>query len=798
MPCPGSLPATRRCGRTPPRWIPTGSSSPSRVTWRRGSGRWRSMSWRTPMFPSLCPRTTCSRASTRRTTDDDRPRAAPRARCDGHCHRAGREPRADRLPGDPRAGAGLHPAVPVHDEQGPWGAVPRPRRRRRSGGLGSGGLGSGGLGRDGCCAEGRGGVRGRARAVRQLTGRRRRMRVHAVGLRSGLDAAANTELAVNAVTAAADDAADLVVLPEYAARFDPRGVGPEHAEPLDRGFVPALQDVARNRGVAVIAGTTLPGTTVPGTSRAVNAVVAIDAAGTLVGAYRKVHLYDAFGHRESDRLEPGPVDAAPLLLLVGGFVVGVLTCYDLRFPESARRLVDAGADVLAVPAAWAAGEHKADHWRTLLRARAIENTAYVLSGAQHVGGALARAGPEQGAPVVRLVLTRSPGGRHREHVGAGIHQAPGRLREAQVVAGQHADDEPADQEQQRRRIHRTGLEAIGLAVAERVVQVDLAVRPDQGPGGIDRDDRVDRPGGTGQRGARRSRARDHRHPAVPRHILQGRDEAAVQRFRMLRADATGIEPRGVLGQHHEVGRVVGGREDRVHGERGVGRGVEPGPEPDRVHPHPASAAGELADRPGASPDADPPLGATPVPAESSAESSAKSSAESSAATSSAWSRYCTPRTLLVMDRNSGMQASTSARVTRKPISPGLPTGSVAGAVVASTRSSAGPVVICRPPGGCPRTGHPRAERREHGSAPAHTPPPATPAPPGHAGRRRRTRRDPPGWRAPAAPRRGQRIRARHAPGWSRHVRGSHASVGRRASLRTATPAPPRPSRGGSR
>jgi len=217
------------------------------------------------------------------------------------------------------------------------------------------------------------------------------MRVHAVGLRSGLDAAANTALAVNAVLAAADDAADLVVLPEYAARFDPRGVGPEHAEPLDRGFVPALQDVARNRGVAVIAGTTAPGTTAPGTSlpgtpRAVNAVVAIDAAGTLVGAYRKVHLYDAFGHRESDRLEPGPVDAAPLLLLVGGFVVGVLTCYDLRFPESARRLVDAGADVLAVPAAWAAGEHKADHWRTLLRARAIENTAYVLGAAQQGPG----------------------------------------------------------------------------------------------------------------------------------------------------------------------------------------------------------------------------------------------------------------------------------------------------------------------------------------------------------------------------------------------------------------------------
>jgi predicted amidohydrolase len=256
------------------------------------------------------------------------------------------------------------------------------------------------------------------------------MRVYAVGLRSGLDAAANTALAVHAVTVAADDAADLVVLPEYAARFDPRGVGPEHAEPLDRGFVPALQDVARTRGVAVIAGTTLPGT-----SRAVNAVVAIDAAGTLVGVYRKVHLYDAFGHRESDRLEPGPADAAPLLLPVGGFVVGVLTCYDLRFPESARRLVDAGADVLAVPAAWAAGEHKADHWRTLLRARAIENTAYVLGAAQQGPGVT---GESMVVDPDGVVLASAPGsadsGTPGAEQGAGLVAAADLLRAVLVAA----------------------------------------------------------------------------------------------------------------------------------------------------------------------------------------------------------------------------------------------------------------------------------------------------------------------------------------------------------------------------
>lgn len=106
--------------------------------------------------------------------------------------------------------------------------------------------------------------------------------------------------------------------------------------------------------------------------------------------YRKVHLYDAFGHRESDRLEAGHADAEPLVLDVAGLRFGVMTCYDLRFPESARRLVDAGADVLVVPAAWAAGPMKADHWRTLARARAIENTAVVLAVGQAGRGVTGR------------------------------------------------------------------------------------------------------------------------------------------------------------------------------------------------------------------------------------------------------------------------------------------------------------------------------------------------------------------------------------------------------------------------
>lgn len=214
------------------------------------------------------------------------------------------------------------------------------------------------------------------------------VRVTVAQLEVSADHAANRAVVTGVLTEARRVGADLVVLPEYASGFDPRGVGAEHAEPLDGPFVTHLRRLAHDAGVAVVAGTTLPAD--GDDPRAVNAVVAVDAAGELAGVYRKVHLYDAFGGRESDRLQPGPADAAPLVLAVGGLRFGVLTCYDLRFPESARRLVDAGADVLLVPAAWAAGPLKADHWRTLLRARAIENTAVVVGVGQAGRGVTGR------------------------------------------------------------------------------------------------------------------------------------------------------------------------------------------------------------------------------------------------------------------------------------------------------------------------------------------------------------------------------------------------------------------------
>ena len=132
-------------------------------------------------------------------------------------------------------------------------------------------------------------------------------------------------------------------------------------------------------------------------NRPFNTLVAFGPAGDLVASYRKTYLYDSFGYRESDRLTAG--DGSPVTIKTDELTLGLMTCYDLRFPEFARLLVDADAEALVVPAAWVRGPQKEDHWATLLRARAIENTCYVIA-----------AGPDR-TDVRRLQHGRRPDGR---------------------------------------------------------------------------------------------------------------------------------------------------------------------------------------------------------------------------------------------------------------------------------------------------------------------------------------------------------------------------------------------------
>jgi predicted amidohydrolase len=236
------------------------------------------------------------------------------------------------------------------------------------------------------------------------------LRVALVQEASRLDPVANRDR-LEAVAGLVPQGTDLVVLPEAFARdFGDAGSDVSaYAETVDGPFASEVERVAREHGTTVVAGMF---ETSEDPQRPFNTLVLRGAARA---DYRKVHLYDSFGYRESERLQAGPVE--PVVVEVGGFRVGLMTCYDLRFPELARLLVDRGAEVLVVPAAWVAGDRKVDHWRTLLRARAIENTVFVAAAGQpgprytgHSlvvdpwGDVLAEAG--DGPEIVQAVLDR--------------------------------------------------------------------------------------------------------------------------------------------------------------------------------------------------------------------------------------------------------------------------------------------------------------------------------------------------------------------------------------------------------
>jgi predicted amidohydrolase len=193
------------------------------------------------------------------------------------------------------------------------------------------------------------------------------------------DTTANLATIADMVAAASDRGARLVVFPEYSSYFvDPfDGSLAENAQDIDGPFVQALTGIAARHSVHIVAGLVERA----GDGRRVrNALVAVDGDG-LAARYRKLHLYDAFGQRESDWVEPGEL-IDPETFEIDGMTFGMMTCYDLRFPEVGRLLADAGADVFVVPAEWVRGPLKEHHWRTLIHARAIENTVF-LAAADH-------------------------------------------------------------------------------------------------------------------------------------------------------------------------------------------------------------------------------------------------------------------------------------------------------------------------------------------------------------------------------------------------------------------------------
>ena len=197
-------------------------------------------------------------------------------------------------------------------------------------------------------------------------------------IQSSTDKAGNLRKARGFIDDAKTQGAEAIAFPEFLMAFSPASQSAAEltaaAESVDGPFIAALREAARKSQLAILAAIYETSSV---SNRVYDTAVWLDAAGNIASVYRKLHLYDAFGFKESDKFHPGD-DIAPLLNL-GGAHCGTMICYDLRFPELARILTLAGSNILFAPSGWVQGDLKVDHWQTMIKARALENGCFVIA-----------------------------------------------------------------------------------------------------------------------------------------------------------------------------------------------------------------------------------------------------------------------------------------------------------------------------------------------------------------------------------------------------------------------------------
>jgi predicted amidohydrolase len=196
------------------------------------------------------------------------------------------------------------------------------------------------------------------------------MRIAIAQINSGSDVGGNLAKVAEYVERAAQAGAGTVVFPEatmLAFGSDLAAGVRSHAE----SWRTELQWLASDHGITVVAGEFGAG----GEGRVRNLLAVYTDRGER-HEYAKIHLYDAFGYRESRSVEPGE---RPVTVNLDGTGAGLAVCYDIRFPKLFAELSRAGAGVVLLGASWGAGEGKAEQWETLARARALDSNSYVVA-----------------------------------------------------------------------------------------------------------------------------------------------------------------------------------------------------------------------------------------------------------------------------------------------------------------------------------------------------------------------------------------------------------------------------------
>ena len=204
------------------------------------------------------------------------------------------------------------------------------------------------------------------------------MKAAIVQFKASTNKIVNLKKIVSFISKASLKNATLCAFPEFMMLYTNSSQTPKQladlAETIDGNFVNTIAKSAKENCIQVV-GTFYEKSRKK--DRVYDTSFVIDKSGKVISTYRKIHLYDALGFRESDKMTAGSKITKPVKTSIGK--VGMMICYDLRFPEMSRSLAAAGSEILVAPSAWVKGDMKEEHWITINKTRAIENGCYVIA-----------------------------------------------------------------------------------------------------------------------------------------------------------------------------------------------------------------------------------------------------------------------------------------------------------------------------------------------------------------------------------------------------------------------------------
>ena len=204
------------------------------------------------------------------------------------------------------------------------------------------------------------------------------MKVAIVQFKASTNKETNLRKITDFILKAAKNKAKLVAFPEFMMFYTSSSQSAKQlaslAETINGNFVKTITKSAKENNIQVVGSFYEKSSK---KDRVYDTSFVVDKSGKVISTYRKIHLYDALGFRESDKMTSGSKIAKPVKTSIGK--LGMMICYDLRFPEMSRSLAVAGSEILVAPSAWVKGDMKEEHWLTINKTRAIENGCYVVA-----------------------------------------------------------------------------------------------------------------------------------------------------------------------------------------------------------------------------------------------------------------------------------------------------------------------------------------------------------------------------------------------------------------------------------